>query len=100
MMFSAVSRMVFQVLTGGKVICNDGQSYLRKPQHLSAKRATAASAETLRSWFTTVRSFREDVCLLTHRGPVADFAACIWNSDETGFYSTSKKSFPDEVTAM
>ena len=57
----------------------------RKPQHLSTKRATAANPETLQSWFTTVRDFFKDVGLLTRRGPVADFADRIWNSDETGF---------------
>ena len=57
----------------------------RKPQHLSAKQATAASPETLRSWFETIRSFFEDIGLLKRRGPVPDYAARIWNSDETGF---------------
>ena len=39
----------------------------------------------MRSWFKTIRSFFEDIGLLKRRGPVPDYAARIWNSDETGF---------------
>ena len=65
----------------------------RKPQHLSAKRAMAASPETLNSWFTTVKSFLEKVGLMKRSGPVGDYPSRIWNADETGFClgSASKK---------
>ena len=65
----------------------------RKPQHLSAKRAMAASPETLNSWFTTVKSFLEKIGLMKRSGPVADYPSRIWNADETGFClgSASKK---------
>lgn len=57
----------------------------RKPQHLSARRATAANPETLDSWFTMVDSFLREIGLLKWKGSVADFPCRIWNSDETGF---------------
>ena len=65
----------------------------RKPQHLSAKRAAAASEETLQSWFTMVQEFFVEKGLLKRRRPVADFASRIWNADESGFClgTTSKK---------
>ena len=65
----------------------------RKPQHLSAKRASAVSSATLHSWFSTVEGFLKKISLLKRTGPVADFSSRIWNADETGFClgSTSKK---------
>ena len=64
----------------------------RKPQHLSAKRATAANADTLKSWFV-VQGFLLKVGLLKRTTTVRDYAQRVWNADETGFClgSTSKK---------
>ena len=65
----------------------------RKPQHLSVKRASAASTETLQLWFDLVNKFLEEKGLLKRGRTVDDFASRIWNADETGFClgATSKK---------
>ena len=57
----------------------------RKPQHLSAKRATASNPETLKSWFDTVQQFIRKVGLLKRTTTVVDYTSRLWNSDETGF---------------
>ena len=58
----------------------------RKPQHLSAKRASAASTDTLASWFEMVRGFLQKVKLMEcDMTTVSDYTARVWNSDETGF---------------
>ena len=58
----------------------------RKPQHLSAKRASAANPDTLKSWFEMVQGFLLKVRLMKRNTTtVSDYASRVWNSDETGF---------------
>ena len=71
-----------------------------KPQHLSAKRASAANPDTLKSWFEMVQGFLLKVRLMKRNTTtVSDYASHVWNSDETGFClgATSKKILQDGV---
>ena len=65
----------------------------RKPQHLSAKRASAANPDSLQGWFETVERFLLKVGLMKRSRTVSDYTSRVWNSDETGFClgATSKK---------
>jgi len=58
---------------------------IRKPQHLSTNRATAATPEAISAWFDQVESFISKTGLAEM--PSEELQDYLWNCDETGFCS-------------
>ena len=76
-----------QVEIGGKGFLKRWSKQLteRKPQHLSVKRALAASRQTITGSLDAVTNFFKKIGLVKRRRTCSTFAQRIWNCDEIGF---------------